>query len=298
MSTASVAEKTFSLNAEELDCWHTKGYAGPFTAWTPEQAKEMAPKVIAHMQRPSNAYGFNCIRDRHLDSATVFKACSHPAIVQRCASVLGPNLLLWRTNFFHKPPGAPAIAWHRGNNFPGVRGIPAIEPQVNITCWLALSDANGDNGAVQLIPGSHVKEYTLREGKGDGGIFGRGKVIEGLEVEDAVQMDVKAGQFFMFNELTIHGSDPNTSQTNRTGIAVRITSNETRVYPNQKVDGQGMHLKNWHAIMVQGEDTLKHNKIGPPPTYDDYSFGPIKKMRGEMRKRWQGYKYGLTFKRD
>lgn len=257
----------------------------------------MKPIVIKHMAKPSDVYGFKAIRDRHLDSATVYKVCSHPAIIEKCASLLGPDLLIWRTNFFRKKPGEDAIMWHRGTNFAGVRNLPAIVPAENVTCWIALTDATIANGCVQLIPGSHKREYGKTEADGTRGVFGRGKVMTGLNTEDAVHMEVKAGQFFLFNEKTVHGSDPNESDTERTGIAVRVVSNEVKVYPGQKVDGAGVHLNKWHAILVRGEDKLGHNKIGPPPTSDEYAFGPMKQLMGKLRFQYQKYVYGLGYHR-
>ena len=119
--------------------------------------------------------------------------------------------------------------------------------------------------------------------------------IDGLETDEAVFMEVKAGQFFIFNERTMHGSDANKSDTDRTGVAVRIVANSTRVYAGQKVDGQGMHLKNWHAILIHGEDRLDSNKIGPPPDRDDYKCGLVKTTMGKIRYLWQRQMYGYRY---
>ena len=40
------------------------------------------------------------VRNRHLDLPLVAKICRHPALVERLAALLGPDLLLWRSNFF------------------------------------------------------------------------------------------------------------------------------------------------------------------------------------------------------
>ena len=117
VKTCDLAGSPRASGAEELALWHNQGFLGPYTAWSPEEAAEFKPIILDRMSCPSQIYGFKTVRDRHLDSATLFKACTHPAIVERCASILGPDLLLWRSNFFHKPPGCGPVMWHRGRDF-------------------------------------------------------------------------------------------------------------------------------------------------------------------------------------
>ena len=40
-----------------------------------------------------------------------------PAITERLAQILGPDLNVWRTQMFHKPPKAPAIQFHQASTF-------------------------------------------------------------------------------------------------------------------------------------------------------------------------------------
>src|SRR4029077_17843466 len=88
-------------------------------------------------------------QSRHLDCRVVYDLCSHPAIVERMASIYGPDLILWRSNFFIKNPGDPEIPWHQdGNYWP-------IEPAVNISAWLAIDESTVENSCVQLLPGTH-----------------------------------------------------------------------------------------------------------------------------------------------
>ena len=292
VNTDSTDTSRYKLSDEELRFWDENGYVGPYTAWSPEEMADMRELIYRSCRGPSKTFGFWAARDRHLDCKTLYEACTHPAIIERSASIRGPDLLLWRTTFFRKMPGGARIDWHQGLNFPGFRLLPAIEPAENITCWLALTDATKGNACVQLIPGSHKREYKVRAVEHSEGIFGRGYVMDGLNTSTRVYMELKAGQFFLFTEHTVHGSDPNDSDTERAGIAIRITSNSTKIYKDMKVDGQGMPLKNWHAIQVHGHDTYGHNKIGPPPDRDYYHFGRIKRLRGRLMRRWYRRVYG------
>ncbi|MHC4822829.1 MAG: phytanoyl-CoA dioxygenase family protein [Planctomycetota bacterium] len=282
----------FALSGEELEHWERAGFVGPFSAWTPIEIDWFLPKIQAAYQRPSAVFGFNTNRDRHLDSQAICTVGTNPAIVERCRELYGPNLLLWRTNLFHKPPGGNPVGAHQGLGFPGiVNSIPSITPPVNISAWVALTDCTIESGCVQLFPGTHKKTYekmhrTL-------GSFGRGIEFLGLEDIDPVYMEMRRGQFFLFNEAVIHRSDVNHSKVNRTGIVFRFTPTSTKVYDENPIDCRGMPLKRWHTILVCGENTYSHNRLGEAPDHDDYSSGPIRKLIGAFRERYYRRFHGM-----
>src|SRR3954471_15153068 len=39
------------------------------------------------------------------------------SITERCAQLLGPDLLVWRSQYFYKGPKSPAIQWHQASTF-------------------------------------------------------------------------------------------------------------------------------------------------------------------------------------
>ena len=78
-------------------------------------------------------------------------------------------------------------------------------------------------------------------------------------------MTIKAGQFFLFSNLTVHGSGPNNSELTRLGIGARFTSTDVRVYPGVSIDGQGMSLDNYGCVLVRGENGFEHNRMRMPP---------------------------------
>ena len=68
---------------------------------------------------------------------------------------------------------------------------------------------------------------------------------------------MKAGQFVLFNERTVHHSEPNRSQKRRIGLAVRV------IMPIVKV-------LQWDApehalVQIAGEDHLQFNRTTQPP---------------------------------
>ena len=73
--------------------------------------------------------------------------------MDRVEGILGPDIVLWQSNFFNKPPGAKEIPWHQDMNF----WSSEIEPGINVSAWLAIDDTDVTNSCVQLMPGSHRK---------------------------------------------------------------------------------------------------------------------------------------------
>src|SRR6266704_2445664 len=76
-----------------------------------------------------------------------FTVCG-PEIVHRVTSILGPDLLCWRTEFFPKYPGDEGTDWHQADTFANASGQPQIcwpddqkEFGGTITVWTAFTEA-------------------------------------------------------------------------------------------------------------------------------------------------------------
>ncbi|MDT0478346.1 chlorinating enzyme, partial [Streptomyces sp. DSM 41014] len=84
--------------------------------------------------------------------------------VERVASILGPDLLCWRTEFFPKYQGDEGTDWHQAATFAHSSGRPQIRwPAENdapafggtITAWTAFTHSTKESGCLQLMPGTH-----------------------------------------------------------------------------------------------------------------------------------------------
>ena len=280
------------VTPEELAGFERNGFAGPFTALPREAAAERHPIVTRALLEPSPVYGFPTARDHHLDCRTLFEICSHPAIVERVAALLGPDLLLWRSTIFRKLPGGGRVIWHQEHDFRGHRGTPALDPPRNITAWFAFTAAHRGNGCVELFPASHHALLVRRPVARGRGIFGHDYEFENLPDGPPLAMETEPGQFFLFNERIVHGSAPNESASERCGISIRFTTTSTRIHQGMRVDGQGLPLRRWHAVLVRGRDGYGHNKLGPPPGRDFHPMSRPRVALGALRHRWLRARYG------
>lgn len=272
------------------------GYIGPFKVYEPEAVEEMWKKVRIQLLNKQNAiYGGNKINyDRHLDVKALSDIASHPEIVRRVQSVLGPNILCWRTEWFPKYPGDQGTAWHQAESFVAFEGDKKLVPTQphegswEVTVWFAFTDATRETACMKVLPGTHRTWYfderrnvpydpnTSMKGTGSG-FFGYD--FEKLKIDPnwkpdeskALYMEMRAGQAIMFTSRCLHGSEPNTSKDRtRMGLAIRYVPTDVQIYPYH--DGQFTHfgevfpLDKYAAMLVAGEDTFGHNKIVRPLT--------------------------------
>ena len=135
--TNTVAKGTFALTDEEMASFHETGFFGPFKVYEVEEMVEtlerasgsrMLDRSHAVYQDSAALDGNTNIAnyDRHLDIDFLADHISRPEIVDRVNSVLGPDVLCWRTEFFPKYPGDEGTDWHQADTFANASGTPQI----------------------------------------------------------------------------------------------------------------------------------------------------------------------------
>lgn len=241
------------LSKEQVHQYHNEGYLHPFTSLDSEDMVKLRPSVEAAIATEPSFIP-NAGQCRHLDRKLVYDLCSHPAILDVVSSILGNDVVLWRSQFFYKKPGAPGIPWHQDTEY------WPIEPSLNISAWLAFEEVDSSNGCVQIVPGSHKKLVPHIQQDTGHSVFQRVADPSEFDAAQAVNMVLKPGEFFVFNEKTLHYSDPIPADSNRTrmGVAIRYTTpmvqvNHHKVFPGHK------------SILVRGIDSFQINEYANPP---------------------------------
>ncbi|AIO70540.1 chlorinating enzyme [Burkholderia oklahomensis] len=292
-------QKRFHLSEAEQKFFYENGYAGPFTLYEPEEMTRVWEDVrmdlldVTKAAFPNSKLNY----DRHLDMPALNQIISHPKIVDRISSILGPNVLSWRTEWFPKYPGDEGTDWHQAESFVEFEGTEKLEPTAaeegrpwELTAWVAMSEATKENGCLKLMPGSHRTWYfdekrnipfepenfnkrVLDDGQ-KSGFYGYD--YEKLKLDPswkpdearAVHMEVKPGQFFIFTSRCMHGSNPNTSKDSvRFGWATRFVPTHVKVYSGQDAFhhfGEVLPLDRYSTVLVAGEDRYGHNRVTKP----------------------------------
>lgn len=251
----------FSLSQSEVLRFHTDGYLGPYTLGSPhemEQIQQETKRLFAsssnlappergtiRQTNPLKQRGFG----RHHDNLLLYKFITNPKIIHKAASILGPDLLLWRSMFFVKPPGEKRIPWHQDlDDWP-------IEPYLAVSAWIALSETTAENGCMEVIPGSHRDAVSLINTTDDvlAG-FSRMAAPETISEENKVLIKMKPGEFILFNERLLHQSSANQSKSERTGLAVRFLPTLVRILDEAD-----------KPILISGKDGMGFNQLSEPP---------------------------------
>jgi ectoine hydroxylase-related dioxygenase (phytanoyl-CoA dioxygenase family) len=125
--------------------------------------------------------------------------------------ILGPDLLVWRSNFFVVSPNK-GLPWHQDEYNSLLQ-----DPVNHITTHLAITEA-AENNCLMIIPGSHkyTRENMEREGFEH---IEQGNVEKRLgtpryrripgRAPEPVKVLLKPGEFIVFHPSLMHGSADN-----------------------------------------------------------------------------------------
>lgn len=245
----STATQDHTLTPAEVEQFHRDGYLGPFDLFTPDEMAELRPRiddVLASAPPDHTEHQHN----RHLESRVVWDLASHPKIIGRMNCIFGPDLLLWRTNFFIKHQGGKEIPWHQDAAY------WPIEPAIVSSAWIAIDDSTIENACVQIIPGSH-RRILPTVPAGEEMEFHAMADMTDVDTSKMINLEMKAGQFILFNERTLHHSHRNDSPKRRIGLAIRTILPIVRVL---RADSPRHKM-----VILSGEDRMGFNELTDPP---------------------------------
>ncbi|MDA1192881.1 MAG: phytanoyl-CoA dioxygenase family protein [Candidatus Poribacteria bacterium] len=133
-----------------------------------------------------------------------------PNVLDVLEPIMGENISLFHSKLLMKAAYDGTITpwhqdyayWYRQDNRP-----------LMINCMLFLDDADAENGSIQFVPGSH-KGGLLEHDRAN---MSFGVFLPGYfeKRDDAVLLEMEAGDAVFFGPLVIHGSDANTSDRDR-----------------------------------------------------------------------------------
>lgn len=271
----AAASPEFELSADDVRAFYQRGFLGPFPAIPEHEMSALREHIEGLLAQDSPTYGFRTTRDRHLDSPRLMELLCCPAVVERVRQLMGPDLMVWRTNVFEKKAGSPEITWHQGTTFLMEQAYkPAMEPAdkrdiFEIGIWLAIDDANAANGCMQVVPGSHRDIGTIRLSGTKQFLDARFEADTQPDPRDLVSLPCRPGEFVIFTERLIHGSEPNRSPHPRMSFVFRYVKPDCRIYRDEKTHlvmtmKKRFPLDRWSAVLVHGQDRHGYNRVKRP----------------------------------
>ena len=191
----------------------------------------------------------------HLPFPWLWELISRPRLLDAIEDVIGPDIVCWGSSFFAKKAHDPGfISWHQDSTYYG------LEPPESVTAWIAFTDATPLSGCMKIIPGSHLGPTVLDHVETDDpdNMLSRGQTIRDLDDSAAVAMPLRAGQFSIHHNKTIHSSEPNRADWPRIGFAAHFAAAHVR---QAQFDGAT-------AIHLRGSDPLGNWIEETPPEYE------------------------------
>ncbi len=135
------------------------------------------------------------------------------------------------------------VSWHQDLHYWGLEG------EQEVTVWVALSPATAKAGCMKFVAGSHTRQLEHHDTFEEENLLTRGqKITVEVDESDAVDGALKAGQMSLHHGRVIHGSNPNTTDDRRIGIAIRYI-------PTRMTQAPGGNMA---AMLVRGEDRFGH----------------------------------------
>lgn len=221
-------------NASKIDhaqIYWKQGYLCPIPALAPEEAEkarhefEAFETLLASTSLPENPATYIRTNVEVLLPAAN-RTARDPRILDMVEKILGPDIMVWSSEFFVKEPRSEKIvSWHQDLTYWGLG-----ETDGEVTAWVALSDVTRENGCMRFVPGSHAQSIVAHTDTfAEDNLLSRGQEIA-CEVDEAkaVHIELRPGEMSLHHGRMFHASGPNTSDVRRIALVIRYVKPQVK----------------------------------------------------------------------
>jgi non-haem Fe2+, alpha-ketoglutarate-dependent halogenase len=246
------------LSAQQRQFYEENGYLFPLRVFNDQETAEFRQQFDDYTEQNRERLRTLIPRERravyaltHLMLPWVYQMASHPLVLDAVEGAIGPNILVWGSDWFVKfPRDAAFISWHQDGAYWG------LQPPKVTTAWIALSASKLESGCMQVMPGTQRTQLPQRETYALDNALSRGQEIA-LEVDEskAVALCLAPGEMSLHHIGIAHGSKPNHADYARVGIAIRYIAPEVVQQGSERQIVQ----------LVRGKDEYRNFEIVAPP---------------------------------
>lgn len=208
------------------------------------------PPVPADMSDEEAIGQYLCLHQVHRISPVMLSGVTHPGIARVLTQLIGPDVKCMQSMLFLKPPRFPGQAWHQDEIY-----IPTRDRSLT-GAWIALDDAEVENGCLWILPGSHAKGYLYpQRDHGNPVEFDFAQESYGFDDSGEVPVECPAGSVVFFNGYLLHRSRKNRSNHYRR-VLVNHYMNANSLLPwHPPGEGERMATADYRGVvLVAGED--------------------------------------------
>lgn len=215
----AVAEGLFAAREISQLRVRTEAIASGEIATVPPQDIELEPHADL---RP----GISSVRkiNHCVEHDEVFRqAARNCRLLNIVEAILGPDIKLYGSQCFMKPPGGVEKPYHQDSAY-----FP-VEPMELVTCWIALDRVTVKNGCVHVVPGSH--QLGLLDHSQTWWVGGRpDKQVPDhlIDLDKEQPIRLEPGSCSFHHSLLLHRSPPNGTSKSRRGLAMHYMSARSR----------------------------------------------------------------------
>jgi len=243
------------LTPDQIDHFNRRGYVKGLRVFSAEEIagpRAFFDTILARvMAQGASSYS---IISAHMKYGAVWDLITHPRLVALVQDLLGKEVVGWGAQFFCKLPGdGKTIAWHQDASY------WPLTPSRTCTVWLAIDDADVENGCMRFVAGSHhCGHLTFRPSSPDEQNVLNQTVENAEEYGEVVDVELRAGEISIHSDLLLHSSQANHSQRRRCGLTLRYCTPQVR----------GTMGWNKEGILLSGSDPEGHWGNPPRPERD------------------------------
>ena len=249
--------------------YNQNGFISPVRIISSEEAKkhrsilENTEKILGNMHYQSKI---------HTILKSAYELATHQNILDIVEKVIGPNILLHNTTYIIKEPQTPAfVSWHQDLTYWGF----SHDDQISV--WLALSNADGVNGGMYMIPKSHLegkkKHKTIND---ENNVLFQNQWVEKFDENNKTLCSLKPGEASFHHGWTIHSSMPNKSNDRRIGFNIQYIATHVKQIKNDTDT----------AICVRGVDNYNNFGVDIPAISDELNPATVSKQK-ELSKKYK-----------
>ena len=248
------------LSPAQLKQYKDEGYVSPIDALSKDEALEIREEIeLIEKKWPKelDGLGRNYI---HLISPIFDKVSHNPKILDAVESIIGRDILICGTTLFIKNPNEKGfVSFHQDAKYIG------LEPHNWVTAWIAVTDANEENGCMRMWSGSHKDELKYHNQKFDeNNLLTRGQTVENVPIKETTPVILKAGQMSLHHPTIVHGSGLNRSNDRRIGFVIQsyIGSNVNQVLGKMYVQqARGKDNYSYHEHVSRAKGLMNEKDI-------------------------------------
>lgn len=156
----------------------------------------------------------------------------HPEIVSRLKALFGTERIMLSQNHHNcimtkNPRFSTRTGWHRDMRY------WCFDRSELISVWLAIGPEREENGALQVIPGSH--QMKMGRGSYDANLFFREDLDENLALlETAQTVSLEPGDVLFFDALTLHAAGKNMTDQTKYSLVYTYHREDNQPIPETK----------------------------------------------------------------